>query len=303
MQGCRKSESKRCWDIVMATLVLCLCWLGMGIAADPDFSTITDILNGRRHLLRTDDVVWTLTFTTPPSGGFVKVPVVTAIASTQNSGFPGGGVLEPLESTDVNTNTDNIGNSTATAVGRIFNLPYDVVAMVGTLAGGEASPPQLFLTVIDPPTQSGLPSVSLPLPISQAGFDSRLVPNLTFTLMADFTGDGYADLVIASTDDFGNSGMVILTAVDVNNVSAGLRPGPILTFSGGAEISSVTLGDFRRRSVGDCGADGGYWADRGVLGGGPHDVTDCAYGDADAAQWCGRADRRACGWPLQGQDT
>ena len=32
---------------------------GLAWAADPDFTKVTDILNGRQHLLRTDDLAFT----------------------------------------------------------------------------------------------------------------------------------------------------------------------------------------------------------------------------------------------------
>ena len=61
------------WRLVTTMLVVCLGWLGISVAlADPDFSNATDILNERRHSLRTDYAVWTLTFTHLPSGDMVR---------------------------------------------------------------------------------------------------------------------------------------------------------------------------------------------------------------------------------------
>jgi hypothetical protein len=52
---------------------------------NPDFSTVTDILQGRRHLLRTDDVV--VTFTGPAGFGNLAtqnyiLPTVDSIINT-----------------------------------------------------------------------------------------------------------------------------------------------------------------------------------------------------------------------------
>jgi hypothetical protein len=43
---------------------------GGGTQRNPSLAAppTTDVLNGQRHLLRTDDVVWTLTFTHPRQG-------------------------------------------------------------------------------------------------------------------------------------------------------------------------------------------------------------------------------------------
>ncbi len=225
----------------LVVAIILLLGLGVGTQENPALAAppTTDVLNGQRQLLRTDDVVWTLTFTHPPTGSSVNVAVVPGAAQTQGGNFKleGGELFEPLENTGVDTSTDAIGLTTATAVGRMFNRPNDVIATLGVLNA------QLLLTVIDAPSGTSVTSTALPLPVAAASFDTKIAENFSAAIMADFTGDGYAELLIVSTDIDGNSGMLVVSASDVNNINAGVTIGPALSLSN-AYVGSATVGDF-----------------------------------------------------------
>ena len=83
----------------------------------------------------------------------------------------------------------------------------------------------------------------LPLPVASTTFNDRFAKNFSSAIIADFTGDGYAELLIVSTDISGNSGMLVVSASGVNNLNAGVNVGPALSL-GNAFVGSATVGDF-----------------------------------------------------------
>lgn len=112
---------------------------GLVWAADPDFSSVSDILGGKKYLLRQDDLVFTSTqveTSQHQTAAAILYSDNSTLAFTQTVpwGFAGGGVNSAQ------------GNS-RTAVGRMWSLPNDVVATFtqpGLLAAG--------VSVYDPAT-------------------------------------------------------------------------------------------------------------------------------------------------------
>jgi hypothetical protein len=178
-------------------------------AADPDFSNVSDILGGKRYLLRQDDLV----FTSTQIGTDQHQTAVATLYSTNSTlafrqtvpwGVAGGGV-------------NYAQANSRTAVGRMFDLPNDVVA---TFAQPDSSNPT-GVNVYDP----GTGTVSF----SRLSYDSlQPVDSTDAAVMADFNGDGYADLVTLATsvDMFGGAAITVATAANVTNVGAGLIFGP-----------------------------------------------------------------------------
>ncbi|HWO99718.1 MAG TPA: VCBS repeat-containing protein [Methylococcus sp.] len=169
--------------------VLLLGWLALielvttGAHADPDFSHVNDILAGRRTLFPVDDLVMTLS---PGTG-----PTTATVVRTEN-GNPGG-------QTSIQVTSGH--EAFATGVGRMFDLPRDVIVTIGAgkiLIGDLGSDPLkgTFHT--------------FPLNVSAA-------PNQNQFAMADMTGDGYADFAYI----VGNA-IYVVTAKDVTHPEAGV---------------------------------------------------------------------------------
>jgi hypothetical protein len=152
-------------------------------AADPDFSTVNDILQGRRTLLPEDDLIVTQT-----------------------------GVLEPTTTTILQTSGDAVGTripytansssfSFVTASARMFNLPNDVVVTVSD-----------FETTLHDQVTGFNQNFANP---------GALLPALNVYAVADFTGNGYADIVFIDAEAFPPA-LVPVAAADINDETKGL---------------------------------------------------------------------------------
>jgi hypothetical protein len=203
-------------------------------AADPDFSSVTDILSGQRHLLRDDDLLIVSSACRSFAQGCATSPAWlftgdSQITSTQQVAFP---VWGPPNDGSAPVSATNV----AAAVGRMFALPYDISATIGTVAQpNNVCPCSVAVEIEDPVHITGFEAI-VPTSLPFAGVD--------FATMADFTGDGYADLFIHNAA----GGMRIATATDVNNLSAGLTWGPELTgVLPNADLGAIAfaVGDFR----------------------------------------------------------
>src|SRR5262245_31588616 len=138
----RDRGSIACSLLIGITLVTLLGGLraGVGEAADPDFSTVSDVLDGRRFLLRSDDLV------AGQIAGFRTVTLLTSglrVASqsiaTIVTGPCGGQAPQPPPF--------------RTRVGRLFSLDHDVVvslAPLSTAGPGCVGTPNMAFYVQDP---------------------------------------------------------------------------------------------------------------------------------------------------------
>ncbi|MDQ3649663.1 MAG: VCBS repeat-containing protein, partial [Acidobacteriota bacterium] len=177
-------------------------------AGTPDYSKVDDILNGRRHLLRTDD----LAFIVADTGNF-KILQTTDSAISHESGFIFGST--PPQS------------SSATQIGRMFNLSADVVV---TLFGVS---PTIWVSIFNPVTNK-----------SQDIYRQHQGTIVHATKMADFNGDGYDDLVVNNGSPEGLNAIQIYTAQDVNNFDAGLKFSNENIYTGEISADAMTIGDF-----------------------------------------------------------
>ena len=210
----RKRQLSRFVVAVILLLMICTGVAGdrLAWAADPDFSNVTDILGGQRHLLRDDDLIVFHNFcgfSCSPSS-FVLQTSDSTVTQAVRSDAPWD---PPL--------ADAIpGLNTALAVGRMFNLPNDVVAAVGTQDNNGT----LILSyyIYDPVHGTNL-SGAVPTGLPYGDVD--------FVGMADFTGDGYADLLVHNI----SGGLRIASAKDVTDMSAGL--------TWGGEVQAITTPD------------------------------------------------------------
>jgi hypothetical protein len=191
-------------------------------ASDPNFSTVSDILGGQRHLLRNDDLVVLQTFERPDTSEVLG----SIVLQTTNS------KVTKARRSDLATKYFQGG--IALDVGRMFDLPNDVIAALFTPAGAQ---PPLTYHISDPVLGTVLEG---PLPPDALEVD--------FAALADFTGDGYADLVIHNGVD--SQRLRIATAKDVADMKAGLKLGDPAEAPSGCRIGvditcPFAVGDFR----------------------------------------------------------
>jgi hypothetical protein len=203
------------------------------IAGQSCFTNVTDILNGQRHLLRVDDLVIAGQFGNAYAGAILNTSNSAITASRASSlagniGLPGDLCPE--------------GVFTTTVSARMFNLNHDVTLSAACVP--QAFPYQLSVYV-DPD-----PSLPKGLPISTS-FGAGFVPS-GFQLLstaADFTGDGYDDVVyVGLTANTGGNILpdaIVLSAVDPTMPSRGLRAGNPSGFDFPSVTPlSVAAGDF-----------------------------------------------------------
>jgi hypothetical protein len=228
-----------CLLVLLACLLLPL----RAAAQEPDYSDTDDILNGQRSMLRADDlalVIQELAPAAPYSNTLYTNLLLTKNSQISQTLFftaaaPGGVVLPAPE--------------IQAALGRMFNQATDVTAVVSVEAkvpvDGEVS---RFVTVFNP-ANNGTQRVLLDTGNPTAGGD---VTPLSI-LFADFTGDGFDDLVVSSGKNTGTT--AIISAVDPNNWAAGLRLGPTFLYSfapvpGFADMAAADVdGDGRNEIV------------------------------------------------------
>jgi hypothetical protein len=166
---------------------------------------VTDILGGRRLLYPDDDVV----VTTLPSACCDSV--TTNLVQTRGNTFV--------------SQNDQIANeitpspaSFATGIGRMFNLPRDVVVTV--VAG--------FITLYDQTINQEFDNG-----IGKGPVDQGIIAK------ADFTGDGFDDFAFLE-----NGNIYIFTAADVNDLSQGFFYSTPMPLPVAGARYALTAGDF-----------------------------------------------------------
>jgi hypothetical protein len=181
-------------------------------AAGPDFSSVNDILQGRRTLFPTDDIIVT-------QGGF-DAPTITTILQTT-----GGAIASQTPHTIVPRDGLSV-NSSVTASARMFDLPRYVVV---TVTKGETN----LLDQTGGFTQSFTNSYT-------GKIDNLLSPNTH--AVTDFTGNGFAGIVFP---DVGTNTLITMTAADTNDLSQGFFYGtPVPVDLGSGIIHGLAAGDF-----------------------------------------------------------
>ncbi|HSU43257.1 MAG TPA: hypothetical protein VLN42_03485 [Casimicrobiaceae bacterium] len=172
------------------------------------FTDVGDILNGQRHLLRTDDLL---------IGGLFGSAFAGAILDTTNSTVTASAASRLTGSNSQCLDFSPTFRTAASA--RMFNLNHDVTMSVACWGGF----PYTLALYFDPD-----PDLPKPLFLS-TNFGDRNGDNFQlFSIAADFTGDGYDDIALvgstANADHFVPSA-VVLTAVDPGAPDKGIRAG------------------------------------------------------------------------------
>ncbi len=211
--------------IAIRAIIVCLGWLGVlsggptGWTQQPPpctppscFDTVSDIVQGRRLMLPADDLV--VTSFGPDNPG----PVNNSVYQTTDSGVSDAFEYPILDNAE----------AFATGVGRMFNLPRDIIITMTGPPGG------INVRDQDP---NGFITKGFPFPRTPQGM-----------AMADFNADGFADIAVLAGDDPGStSGLLqIVTANNVNNLDDGLfvSDGVGPQFINFSTPIAITTGDF-----------------------------------------------------------
>lgn len=218
----------------MTTFVSLL--VGDQALADPDFSNVSDMLGGRRHLLQIDDVV-----VVKVDQGVAEILVLptsnSRVSTTQFEGSFAVSNLNPAFSSAVSRGEDIAPH----ALGRFANLPRDV--LISLLLGVEG---RWHFFATDHQTNAGATAI-VPTGIQPAsqGRSGQAV------VLADFDANGYVEALIAYLGENAQGqpelGMRIVKPVDVNDLTQGVTFGPELTIIGGSAfglpLSTLKTGD------------------------------------------------------------
>jgi hypothetical protein len=183
-------------------------------SANPDYSNVTDILKGKRTVLRDDDLV----VTGSSSGTYSGTVLNTANGQVSAVQPTGGGLI--------------VGDDRTHKVftGRFYQSDHDLTIRVVPNVG----PPLPYLLIGDGPNLVAAPQ--LPNGVaSETAFSAAV---------GDFNGDGYADFVVnyGPGDELGK--MVVWSGANPDG-SQNLRFGPGRTQADGQEtLLAMTAGDF-----------------------------------------------------------
>src|SRR5215813_6943856 len=104
---------------------------GPAAAADPDFSAVTDILGGQRHLLRDDDLIVSGAF------GGSSTPSVLTLRTANSQVSP-----------PIRNDFSLTSGQARSAAGRMYALANDVVATL--VVGQPGNPATLGVRIVDP---------------------------------------------------------------------------------------------------------------------------------------------------------
>ena len=206
-----------------------------GLAADPDFTSVTDVLGGKRQLLRVDDLA--VLADTHPNPNLQETDVL--VLQTD-----GAKIVKTLPPASVGGADGPYSPTSRIAMGRVFNLANDVVATA--VGSGNASSQVLYVFLRD--TVSGDDYIWL--------LNNAIIPQPEFKaiILADFNQDGYADVLTAYGPPFDAGGTNPLTL----RIMAGQSDGtPTETPQRGAEASWPSfIFDNHAIAVGDFNGDG-----------------------------------------------
>jgi len=256
--SCRINKAE---DPVLSTPPLCV---GRSIdallsatTAEPNFSNVTDILQGERNLLPVDDLVIKnptskLSDTvTPVSNTFLDF-----IAFTENKQVTE--IIGPdIIATSNNCDTNNGGPGTTYPYGspsaqqtnavRMFNLSRDLIVTYSLKEGSGCVSNATSITTQDP-----LGSVFIPVRNLNNNYGAN--PDFSQSTVGDFNNDGYEDILIIKGGV--KSGMFVISAEDPDAPEFGYRLGPYKQFAQSPNFTSIrnpmsspVIGDFNGDTI------------------------------------------------------
>ncbi len=271
-ESCRINRAVQ--DPVSATPPLCVgrsvSTLLSATTAEPNFSSVTDILQGERNLLPVDDMVIMNPTARLPQQQQIGTPTTIQdfFAFTENkrvTELTGPDII--AVSDGCNTNSGAFfpyGSPSAqqTNAVRMFNLDRDLVVTYSLKQDSGCNNSASIITTRDP---LGLVSV----PEQNINGIRGNFPDFLQSAVGDFNNDGYEDILIIKGGFEG--GMFVISANDPDNPSAGLFLGPFHTFAKGNNGTSVrnpmsapAIGDFNGDTIIDVAWVGSRGRDDGL---------------------------------------
>ena len=201
--------------------------------SQPDFSNVTDILQGERNLLQVDDLVIQNPTSkledvaTPFSNTFRNYMAFTEDKEVTNTTRP------DIIAVSDNCNTNNGGDlgptvypygspsAQQTNAVRMFNLDRDLIVTFSLKEGSLCAVFSSSITIQDP-----LGILSIPVLDLSGNYAQR--PVFTHSAVGDFNNDGYEDILIIKGGT--RPGMFVISAVDPDDPGLGVMLGPYRNF-------------------------------------------------------------------------
>lgn len=194
----------------LLVFLLCIGFTTSASAQEPDFSDTPDILHGQSHLLRMDDIV-IADVKEATSAPYTNVLDTRFLLTANNR------ISKEQQITTQSTTPGPVNAGVQLAVGRMFDLPNDIVAVLAIDGGAE--PSQEFHLALNLYDALGNRSLRQSIAVSATSANAP-----QSAVMADFTGDGFDDLALSFGKTAGQ--IVIIQAADVTNWDAGVLVGP-----------------------------------------------------------------------------
>jgi len=232
------------FTLALALFALLAGLLAAGPAAaqsdqDPRFTDVSDILGGRRSLLRIEDVV-VIRFDAEHTDNVAQAfwnP--TRDSHLTNDATDGLGEFILGNRTPEFTSAGSVADNVAPhALGRMYNLPRDVFVSVLLILN------QGWNVVV---TDVKNPHVHVITPVPTSLGDLPDGKSEQAVVLADFDGKGYAGALIAylgqNAQGQVQTAMRIVTPVDVNDITKGVSFGPEVIAPLGLPLSTLKTGD------------------------------------------------------------
>lgn len=270
-------------DPVLSTPPLCrgksINALLSATTSQPNFSNVTDILQGERNLLQVDDLVIknpTSKLAANVDGG--SNTFLDFIVFTEDKAITE--VIGPdiiATSNNCDTNNGGTGNTTfpygspsaqQTNAVRMFNLDRDLIVTYSLKEGSNCINNATSITTQDP-----LGIVSIPVR-DNVGTKRSSYPDFMHSAVGDFNNDGYEDILIIKGGV--ESGMFVISANDPDVPESGYHLGPFKQFQQDPAknftsirnpMSSPVIGDFNGDTIIDVA-----WVGSRALFGSPYNV-------------------------------
>jgi len=214
------------WAGIAAALVATVL-SGGSASAQPDYTNVADILHGRRHLLRTDDLVVAYNVAANEDEGNLLLTSKGAVSSVLESTFGVAGL------------TFGTASYPTVTAARMFRTPYDVAVSAAVASQGVNS---TLAYSFDATPNDGSPALQVLDTLLTGIATDGTGPPVLYSAAGDFTGDGLDEIVYAiffpgDSVPLDRVFLAVATAADPTDPSQGL----IIPVASWTDISPTAL--------------------------------------------------------------